>query len=251
MTLQTRTRRATGLWLIPLPMLLAPYSLFGAAIQVNGTCQFGNCVSPDIVATGGAVTTPFSFVFTLSNTDQYQIAGSAMASNVSGLVFSLPYSVTYLGNALGTGSGMDVLTIDALQNFAFTSTSGTFFETLRGGFAGPLSAGSAAQGKLSIGGQALSTQGPFSPPGSFNTTSSGVALSGLGNPLLFDQQRVLTFGAGSGVGASISNGAVPTVPEPGSLALLSTGIFALAILSRKNRGLHNSVPRKITLAIVK
>jgi len=184
---------------------------FGAAVSVNGTCQVGKCASPDVAAAGTAPSTPFDFVVTLPNTDRYGIAGSVNATDSGNRVdIQAPFTVTYLGNASGTASGEDVLTIDISQNFEYQPHGGRFFELTRGGFEGPIAAGSAVLGQLFVGGQALPRQGPFPVPAatkSFLVNSGPLPLTGLGNPLLLDLRRTITFAAGSGVGSKVLNAA--------------------------------------------
>ncbi len=219
-----------------LTSLLVVASSFGAAISVNGICETGTCASPDIIAIGNSATTSFNFTYTFANTDQYQVAGSFLGGNTSGPDYTIPYTVTYLGNAGGGNASADVLTIDFLQNYQYTRTSGTFTETLRGGFAGPIDPSSTVQGRLFVSGQALPVQGSFSPPSNFSVTLGGQAVSGLGNPLFFDIQRTDTFGAGSGVGASIINATPSTVPEPSSLVLFGSGLgLAGLLMARRKR----------------
>ncbi len=184
---------------------------FGAAISVNGTCHVGNCASPDVAAAGTAPSTPFDFVVTLPNTDRYHISGSVEASASGNSVdLQAPFTVTYLGNAAGKDSREDVLTIDLLQNCEYTPHAGRFFEVTRGGFEGPIAPASAVLGQLFVGGQALPVQGPFPVPAasrSFWVDSGPLPITGLGNPLLLDLRRTITFAAGSGVGSKVSNAA--------------------------------------------
>lgn len=193
-----------------LAVLIGASSAFGAAVNVNGTCLAGNCGSPDTVAVGASPSTAFNFVFTMANGDQYRIAGNVNFPNsATSIGVTAPFTVAYLGNTAGTASGADVLTIDFLQNDAYTSTSGTFFESAVGGFSGPIGTGSSLEGQLFIGGHALPLQGPFTAPANFSSSSSNVALTGLTNPLSFDLRRTITFAAGSGVGATVYNGLTP------------------------------------------
>ena len=181
---------------------------FGAAVTVNGACEVGNCASPDVAKPGTAASTPLNFVVTLPNTDRYRISGSVDAKASGNAVdLQAPFTVTYLGNAPGLVSSEDVLTIDISQNFEFRPRGGRFFEVTHGGFEGPVAAGSAVLGQLFIGGQALPPQGPFPAAPSFSAKSDPLPLTGLGNPLLLDLRRTITFAAGSGVGSKVLNAA--------------------------------------------
>jgi hypothetical protein len=149
----------------PLLLLVGITCTFGGAVSVNGACQVGNCTSPDVAAAGTAPSTPFNFVVTLPNTDRYRISGSVDATCSGNSVdLQAPFTVTYLGNAPGKVSSERVLTMDVLQNYEFRPHAGEFFEVTRGGFEGPIAAGSAVVGQLFVGGQALPSQGPFPVP---------------------------------------------------------------------------------------
>jgi uncharacterized protein (TIGR03437 family) len=217
-----------------LAILIAASPAFGAAILVNGNCQVGNCASPDVVAVGSTSSTAFNLVITLANTDQYRIAGTVNFPNsATAIGVTVPFTIAYLGNASGTNSSSDSITIDFLQNDANTTTSGKFFETTEGGFSGPIAAGSSLQGQLTIGGRSLPVQGPFPSPSNFSATSGATPYTGLGNPLSFDLQRVIVFGAGSGVGATVYNGTTPgsSVGSSGDTATCEGGGSTLPIFN--------------------
>ncbi|MEO7143402.1 MAG: hypothetical protein ABI165_07845, partial [Bryobacteraceae bacterium] len=197
-------------------LLAAGQGVFGASVTVNGICQGGNCGSADIIPLGAAGSTGFSFTYTLANTDRYLISGTFIGGHAPGPDYSIPFTAIYMGNASGTTSGADVLTIDFLQSYQYTRPAGSFYETLHGGFKGPLDRASSVQGRTSVSGHALAGQGPFSPPANFSVTSGNQAISGLSNPVVFDVQRIFTFGAGSGVGAAILNAETATVSGGGN-----------------------------------
>ena len=206
--------------------MAAPSSLFAGAVQVNGTCEVGNCANPDVVGSGNSVLTPFNFTFTFGDGDQYQIAGGFTVTNSGGFTIVAPFSVTYTGPG-GTSAGTDVLTVDLLQNIGTAITSGTFTEGLRANFSSGLGAGSSIQGLASYGGKSLPLLGPASPPPNAFTQTNSALLTGLStNPLLLDEQRVFTFGAGSSTGAVINNN--ENLPEPASFALFGAGLLVLA-----------------------
>jgi hypothetical protein len=49
--------------------------LFAGSINVNGTCELGNCAKPDSLADGQSISLPFNFIYTFSNGDRFQIQG--------------------------------------------------------------------------------------------------------------------------------------------------------------------------------
>jgi uncharacterized protein (TIGR03437 family) len=173
------------------------------------------------------LTTPIDFVYTFQNNDQYHIQGVIPAVNTGGTSWATAgnqLTATYLGNDAGTPSGLDVLTIDYLQNFQNSGVSADpFTEKVYGGFLGPLAmSGSSASVQSIIGGQKMPLLGPFSPPDVFQSTGSA-SFSGLGNPLLFDRHFVLSFGAGSAAGASMTldSGPVNLIPLPFTISTVA------------------------------
>jgi hypothetical protein len=139
--------------------------------------------------------------------------------------------VEYLGNASSSTSGADVITIDYLQNYYSTVTSGTFSESVSGTFGGPIAAGSNVTAQQFVGGNAMPLMGPFPSPGAFSGSSGNFAASSLGNPLLFDFEVTFNVAAGSGVGAGVNE---DLLPEPASVLLVVTGA-GLMLLKRRWR----------------
>jgi hypothetical protein len=94
------------------PILLVWPTLFlnlawAGSLQVNGLCEVGNCATPDTLAANATVTDPFSFVYTLPDTDRFRIQGELVASDTDGLCWSLlgsQFTATYLGNSSRTAS---------------------------------------------------------------------------------------------------------------------------------------------------
>jgi hypothetical protein len=219
-----------GLW-------LTANSGIAGTIAVNGTCQLGNCTDPDVLESNDTLTTPFDFLYTFSNTDQFRIQGVLDATNSGGASFSMvgsQYTATYLGNSFGTASGADTISLRFLQNFGSGISSGTFFEVLYGAFGGPVaSSGTTASGQAFIGGVALPLMGPFSPqPALFSDFVSGLPITGLNNPMLVDVQFTASFGAGSQPGAFIILSTVPVslpepVPEPATLVYVGFGVLTI------------------------
>jgi hypothetical protein len=199
----------------------APVSLpLGGALSVNGTCQVGNCTTPDTVDSDGSLPLAFNFVYTFPNSDQYQIQGGWTATDDGGSSFSmggLQVTGTYLGNNSGTVSGADAISIDMAQNFEFTSSSAEpVSEQASGIFGGPISqAGTSASFQIFLGGLALPIIGPYTPAGpAFLSPASSYTFFPEQNPTLVDYRATLIFGAGSKPGAFIINGIVPVNGPP-------------------------------------
>ncbi|MBV8810549.1 MAG: hypothetical protein JO033_17915 [Acidobacteriaceae bacterium] len=234
------TRHCLKGFVLLLLFAFAAGTALATAIDVNGTCELGNCATPDtLTASDGTLTTSFNFLFTFGNTDPFSVNGTAVATNSGATAFTLVpvFTATYVGNKAGTNSGNDTLTVDFLQNYQnLGGSSGraqeSFFGEFGGGFA-PLTS-SALQ--FFPGPNMLPLLGPISPPPDKFSASSGIQLvGGLGNPVLFDVRFTDTFGAGSAPGALIIASNVPlppsTVPEPRAWYLCGTGI-ALLFLSK-------------------
>jgi hypothetical protein len=224
--------------LLALAMVLLPSKAFPGAISVNGTCEIGNCAFPDILPINSTTSGYFSAIYTFPDTDSYRVIGSFSAQNTNGdsWSFSIGISMTYLGDATGSPSGADTAIIDWLQNNenVCVGCSGTFGEGTGGSFGGPIAANSIAQAQLFVDGSPLPVIGPSSPPGSWGGSFGNVPISGLTNPLLFEWTDTFTFGAGSGVGANITQGVVVT-PEPSTLLLLGTALLGLALVGNRLR----------------
>jgi uncharacterized protein (TIGR03437 family) len=202
------TRRAFAVVLPIAASALFIASAFAGAVSVNGTCETGNCTTPDTLASGGTVNAPFSVIFTLPNTDQFYIAGTINASDTGGTGWSLTggrTTITYLGNTSGTASRADTLTVDVLQNVANSLKSATAGELVYGAFGTGFGTGSNATSTVLVNGTSLGVLGPFSPTPSplFSKILSGVAISGLGNPVLLDERLTASFAAGSSAGAFV------------------------------------------------
>ena len=182
---------------------------FAGAVSVNGSCQSGNCTTPDTLASGNTVSTPVSIIYTLPNTDQFLIQGTLNASDIGGgTSWSLTAgrtTITFLGNTSGTPSSTDTLTVDYLQNVQNTAgSSGTFNEGIYGGFGGIFGTGSTATATVLIAGTSLGILGPFSSSSPlFSKTLNGGKVSGLGNPTLLDVRLNVSFAAGSNAGAFV------------------------------------------------
>lgn len=203
------------------------------AILINGTCEFGNCASPDILGIGGNISGCSNFTYTFANTDRYDVSACMSAANNAANFIYLDGALfnSYLGNSSNTVSNTDVLTVDVLQKFTGNSGLENFWDFVEGGFNGPLATGSSVEVEAFVDGHPLSVLGPFYPPGKISIPGDFFNIPLLGDPLLIDLRYTATFAAGSGVGSSLPpyfgvGVIVPTsVPEPGSLSLLCSGLL--------------------------
>jgi uncharacterized protein (TIGR03437 family) len=205
--------------------------LFAGSISVNGTCELGNCTTTDTLADGQSVSQPFNFTYTFANGDRFQIQGTqAQANSGSYSNVGTQVTATFLGNDAGVPSGPDVLTIDLLQKFQHgqTVTSGTFNYGIYGAFAGAIASTTTAERDFFVNSTELPRLGPFTPsPPLFSQFSSDIIVPGLSNPVLFDNRYIASFGAGSGVGATImmsvnSIFGAPTISSHGITPLFSS-----------------------------
>lgn len=202
--------------------LLGAAAAFGLAIRVNGTCYVGNCATPDTLADGQSLTTPYNFTVTLANGDQYQLSGSVTASRSASTSNSAcggalscdtsTHAATYLGNAAGqTPSAIDTLEMEFLQNNAGPPQSTMQEETLSVTplFEGEYAASSTVAVTETIGPTALPELGPYGPTSAGGSETVPVQYQ-VGVPYLVDKTLIVTFGQGSGVGASYGTGSGAT-----------------------------------------
>ncbi|HLG97310.1 MAG TPA: hypothetical protein VKX49_13445 [Bryobacteraceae bacterium] len=221
-----------------------PGAMFADALQISGTggtiCEQGTCVTPDTLLAGSSLAKNFDFFYTLANGDQYEFVGTVNESNTSTFDFSLdaPFNVVYRGNTSNpsAASQSDTLTFDILQNVNDTNASGQGHETVRGSFAGGIASTSSVQGELFVAGQNIGLLGPFlASGGAFSQSIANVTVSGLTDPVLYDQRRIFSFASGSLVGADIVNGTASPVPEPAAAAPVSMLILVGALAYRRRR----------------
>jgi hypothetical protein len=226
-----------------------PYQAKADAIQVNGTCEVGNCANPGPILPGSpSATTPFSFNYTFANTDLFNISGRLSVQFLATQAFQMTINdlvVTYEGNSAGTSSGNDVLVNDFLEEPQYrTGGNGTdAFESIGGVFGPGLSFASGAQGQFSLGTTPFPLLGPFTPPpAEFLQQISGLPFSVPTGASIARYQYTLTFGQGSAIGSSIYvNPTTPPtfpgepspVPEPSSIVMLGTGLAAALTSKRK------------------
>lgn len=209
-------------------LLAVPAIGLPAALSVNGTCELGNCSSPDVLAPDTSTSATFDFVYTFGNTDMYRVYGELEASNSSteGTGIHIDLTAVYVGNAAGGLSANDVLTTDMLQNYdVIGSLDGFYFQRSDANISGPIAGDSSFEAQLYYNGNGLGPIGPFVGPG-FYSGSSEADLEGLTNPLSADFRFIFTFGAGSAPGATIST----VVPEPGEALPLGIAVVAGLLL---------------------
>jgi hypothetical protein len=206
-------------------VLVATTAGFAAAVSINGACELGSCASPDILNSGQSTHDPFDFTYSFLNTDSYHVFGSVGTSNSGGVGIGVTLTAVYLGNTNSTTSQADVLTIDFLQDFADSFTSGVFSEGESIYFYGPIASSSSATAQLSFDGKTLPLQS-FAPGGPSFVGFTNITLSGLTEPLAGETVEAFSFGQGSNVGATIST----TMPEPSSFLFALIGVFGLLAL---------------------
>jgi hypothetical protein len=216
-----------------------------AAIDVNGTCEVGNCSSVDSLSLGQSIgLSPFNFNY-VAGADTYNLSGSYAASyTASGTFIAVFISAIYTGSSPSTGN--DTLTFNMLQNY-FNSGPGTWDGTYTehvplviGGQVGP---SSSVTGNLFYDGQGVGQVGPFIGSGSYNADQSA-NLTGLdGDTLAADFQFVFDFTPGTQPGAGATVAFSSTVPEPAQTipaalalsALLGIGLMRLRSRTSKKR----------------
>lgn len=210
-------------------VMFAALTAHANTISVNGSCMVGDCSNPDviIVPTGATFQAPFSFLYTLPNSDQYSFAGVVSVGLMPGQVFYREdvrnLVVTYVGNSGGGASGNDLLMADFTQRFFI---GGRIMphpedEMISGRFGAGVGDGSSVSGQFTFEGNVFPLLGPFSPPPD-EFFGSARALTGGGGDAFENWEYVLRFGEGSGVGSSIMVSSAP-VPEPSSLVMLAMG----------------------------
>jgi hypothetical protein len=186
---------------------------YGGAILVNGTCELGNCVTPDTLAIGSSSTSlNTSFVYAFGNGDRYQVSSFFPLTNVSpgggaSISASFILDVTYLGNGSNGVSAQDSLTVNLLQNLQTQPQPVLGFGggyPIFGSLGGGIASGSNFTTQYSEGVLVAPVLGPFTGPGNVSGVQPGFAISGTQTNLtLFNAQAVETFDQGSAVGSFI------------------------------------------------
>lgn len=204
-------------------LLLAATVAQPAAISVNGTCEMGNCSTPDALDLGGSTNGTFSYIYTFGNTDRYSITGNYSASYAGATSIGFNVIANYIGNSSNSASSADTLSVDLLQDYNYQGDpNGTYSVTTTLTQDGN-APGSYTEAQLSYNGQGLGLMGPYFGPGS-QSFSASKALSGLTAPLAADFNYTFFFAAGS-----------PAVPEPAEVGLLMCGFIAVLLPALRRR----------------
>lgn len=229
-----------------LGLLLVSATLFAScalagAISVNGSCELGNCTTPDSLSRGQQTAVPFNFNYTFGNTDQYSVSGAFAGAYGVSTIIAADVTVTYVGNSTASPSANDTLVVDFLQNFATgfpDNTNNTGFESINGTTSGSLGAASSIQRQYFTSNG--TTTSPMAVMGPFTTSPFSASYTGqpytYGPTTLIDSRNTFVFGAGSQPGSSFNVliPAVATVPEPSSLLLIGGGLLLLLRRSAKS-----------------
>ena len=239
-------KRIAGAWTVLLVLatcVTGTGSARAAAVLINQTCQVGDCSASNLLATGASVTEPFSLDYTFANTDRYRLTGTLGAVNDSSSngiieITAADLVLTYVGNASNSVSSTDTLVVDFVQYFRtpfppYINNSG--YEYVDGVFGGPLAHASTVEAQAySNGGTAMALMGPFDAPDAFSASNANQRFAG-GPTSLIQFRDTITFGTGSGIGATVVVSNVPAeTPEPSSALLLVAGaFFLLAKLTRR------------------
>jgi hypothetical protein len=225
--------------------LALPVAGFSAAIEVNGTCYYGNCSGSNLassaVTLGGSDGGTFNFDVTVGSgktADIYDVSGSYLNSFPAGTKYGFFPTVTYIGNTSGNAAtpdalNQDTLSLDLLEDFGgnYANWDGKYSETI------PLVlpvAGSSATGTLIEDGQDVGLLGPVygTTTVTLNYTTN---LSGLnGSPLISDYNLNFTFPGGTATapGGYISS-PQSLVPEPAQTIPAVMGLVGLLLFKAR------------------
>jgi PEP-CTERM motif-containing protein len=231
--------------------LALPIASFATSVQAIGTvgptiCEVGTCPDPDTIASslgvGQSSSGTFSFLYTFTNGDQYQVNGdysNSYGNNGSQVSFlaAPASSVIYVGNngnSSTKSAGTDVLSLVMFENFYDPSPGvwdgnacGHYFITLPNNVS---ATEDLSFGEASLGGPLSVGSTTFNSPG-FNgvtTVCSDLTFSAAQNASDFlDSQYniTLTFGSGITPGTQVTS----NTPEPATLFSFLSGLAALAL----------------------
>lgn len=197
-----------------------------AAIQANTTCELGNCAVPGTLSSGGTTSGTENFNFTFGNGDQYHVTTGYSATDTP-ITFNFSANAVYTGNNGNTKApsvGGDTLTVDFLEDFAYTGTSASMGAssavlTEEGNAPGSYSEANVYYDNMGIG-----VMGPYYGPGMALFTAGPTVVNGLGNPIDGDFRYILYFAPGTS-----------PVPEPATASMFLLATLALVFVFARYR----------------
>jgi hypothetical protein len=169
-----------------------------------------------------------------SNFDGWNIvitAGASSSPSLSPFGLELTVLATCNGGTMCSANPLDIYYSDTNFNVAVPAGGfqTTYSATLSGNGTTSETAAVGSSNALFSMGSTIGTVGPFSPVGGFGTATGGPATSGTYSLTLED-----TFNAASGIATSFSSDAnLTATPEPGTLALLGSGLLGLLMFTRR------------------
>jgi len=225
----------------------AAVELSGTSVPATPVCEVGTCASPGSISAGQTTgVTPFSFLFTSTNGDQYAVSGLYLASyeynGNGGSFFQTNLAVSYIGGTPTTAA--DTFTIDVLENI-FDSSPGNFNGNYTENIPVTLNgAGSSATGQFLWDGQTVGLLS-FPGPGSIDKTATANLTGLTGNTLTGDAQFSFTFAAGTTFGAGAN---VTSIPEPAEAApALFSFLLGAAWVGFRRRSSSGTIENQRTL----
>jgi hypothetical protein len=215
-------------------VFLAPTLAVCASVDLNGSCQGGNCSNPGALNSGMSTGSSLNTIYTFANGDQYYVTGFYGGSYTGGTVnIAADPSAQYIGNIANkmAASQADILTFNFYQNYNFTgSADGYYYYYAQSDTLGGIAANSTYTINLDWDGQQIG-------PSVAGTGYSGTSLfnqklfTGLTTtPLAADEFISMSFGAGSAPGSTFAT----VTPEPSSILLLSLGGLVMLGFAVKN-----------------
>jgi hypothetical protein len=241
--LSTLTR---NLSLFLLSLLTGPAFVKAASIEINGTCEVGDCSTAGLESSAigvGQSVGPNSINlgdYTVG-TDVYDIDITSFgASYVSGTYIYIDFSATYIGTSPSTSA--DTIQINELQDF-YNNLPGTWDGTYTENVPAIVGTGTTLQTNLCYnGGGSTACVGQVGPvgAGAYNYALSN-SLSGLGGGdyLAGDFDFLLTFPDATAPGTTVD---LPSsVPEPTQtipVAILLVGLVCAILIRDRRRSVN-------------
>ena len=209
--------------------LALPAVGFSAAIELvnNGTCEVGNCASPDSIGVGQVSTGGYSFTYTFGDGDKYGITGTYSNAYPPQILGFFP-TVTYLGATPAAGS--DTISLTLFQDF-YDPTPGTWNGSYCEGFPAVIAAGGSATDTTTYGGTALKTL-TVGPGTSGQSSCSNLTFGAAQNASAYFAAQIalsFTFPAGTSTNAFSAS---PS-PEPVQTIPVGAGLLLVLASARK------------------